>query len=1052
MHDITYDAQPTIPNTESITVNDTLLVKNIDYIINYYQSSVYLFKNYNNALLNISYFSYHPNWKNLYSVYEMINLSDSLKTSAVKKDPFDFLNQKSNLIISGSKSFSVSVSNQNDLSVNQAMFLNLNGEISENVLIDAQLNDNQSPITPEGDTRELSSIDQIYFKIYGKQYELAFGDLDINFNNTMFINYLNKFEGVKAKYFNKNEYQMAIAISRSKNASLTFYGVNGKQGPYYLKPEENVQSVKVISGTETVFLDSKTLSRGDDYSIDYDEGSITFTNKNFINENNRIQVQFQYSDEHYRKNTYLFNTKNQITDNLNLYSYAIMNIDDKKNPLEYSFTESEITALKNSGDQTVYVSGIQKVEPGFGRYMKVVVNEIEYYAYTEIDSLAEYNVTFTYFGQSKGDYRKLSSNIYEYIGPNQGDYLPLKKIVAPIYKANWDAILDYKNDYLNLNYESMITKFDKNTFSSKDSNDDFAYIQQLTFSLLKENNEDQPYFSITTRNKSKFIASFSELPTSENSDFYLLNYPDSLSTLFISPKVNYNYRDILYQRFYYEWIKNYSYDSHNHYYNELVLKTNTMLSKALLKNIYGTQKKNNNEASEMQEHSLNIMFDLKYSTLSLSNSLTKFINENPDSLINKTLNNSFKVDNLIKFNQSAIQLSFKNELNKKLIDYYRNYNLINTYSASTQLVKDNHYNSISYSKKIIDYQIPSYSDQKYDLLDCKFNNHFFKSAFQNYLQYSVNNLEYYPKIKELQYIGAQGNYDSTGVWTESGGYDWIYFISGSPEQTIDVKLDFSINTNLSNYFKNDILDRIQTETWCLIQENSKEKDKYKVYILNQNYLMNDSTTVYGRQVIRNIIWYNLVKNKLTLKYTYLDDNTFDNRYQQLDKLNKQSHELNLSITKMNNMDFEYTLRREQNYSLKNNEKSDLIGHNILNRYNLNNSYIFNTELEYLKETNDRKNIDYSWINDKWIFKEGIMFFLKEHYRINSNIELSYTKSDYSISNYLPESKREGFSYKLNCQLFYKINQYTQLTVDYNLTQYPKSDIVHLLNVEVKAEF
>ena len=40
MHDITYDAQPTIPNTESITVNDTLLVKNIDYVINYYQSSV----------------------------------------------------------------------------------------------------------------------------------------------------------------------------------------------------------------------------------------------------------------------------------------------------------------------------------------------------------------------------------------------------------------------------------------------------------------------------------------------------------------------------------------------------------------------------------------------------------------------------------------------------------------------------------------------------------------------------------------------------------------------------------------------------------------------------------------------------------------------------------------------------------------------------------------------------------------------------------------------------------------------------------------------------
>ncbi len=1049
---VTYDDSPTIPLSESISINDSILIKDIDYIMNYQNSSVYLLNNYNNVLLKITYFTYNNSWGSFAFMYKIQEISDSLKTIQINNDPFELWSKNSNLLVSGSKSFSVTVSNQNDLSVNQAMFLKISGEMSDNVMIDAQLNDNQSPITPEGDTRELSSIDQIYFKIYGKQYEIAFGDLDIKFSNTHFINYLNKFEGVKAQYFNKNEFQTAVAISKSKNSSLTFYGINGKQGPYYLRPENNSISVKVISGTETVFLDAIALNRGDDYSIDYDEGSITFTNKNFINENNRIQVNFQYADEQYRKNSYLINSKNIFYDNLSVYTYSIMNVDDKNNPLEYSFTESDIKILKESGDNDVFVSGIQEVGPGFGKYRKVVDGSTEYYEFSTIDSLAIYLITFTYFGSGKGSYRKISSNIYEYVGQYLGEYLPLKKISAPKFKANWDTIIDYKYDNLNFNYEILLSKYDKNTFSSKDNFDDYGYIHQFSFDFFSDEVNKLPFISLITRNKSKYLSTFSEIPSSQNSDFYLLAYPDSLASIYLSPKVNYNIRGKLSHYLYYEWLKNNNFDEHHHYYSELNLRTDSILNKITLKNLYGKQNKVNEDYSQMQDHTVDLLTNYKFVSLNIKDNMTYLTQEVSDSLANKIMKNSFKIDNSYKYNQSSLQLSYHNEFNKRIYDYYRNYNQIYTYSIMSQLIQENHYNSLSYSKKNINYFIKSLSDQKYDLLELKFNNHFFKSSIQSFMQYSVNNLEYYPKIKELQYIGSQGNYDSTGVWLENGGYDWVYFLSGNPEQTIDVKLDFSLNTNLSNYFDNQFLDKIQTESWFLIQENSKDRDKYNVYFFNGSHVMNDSTTVYGRKVLRQIFWYNLVQNKIILKYLYLRDNTLDNRYQQLDKQNILNHEYSLNMNKLNNVDLEYVLKLEKTFSLKNNEKSDLTSHRIIARYNIKNIYIFNSEIEYQNENNERLNYNYTWNQNKWIFREDIMMFLKEHYRINNNIEFSYAQSDFSLNTYLSENKRDGIAYKYNSQLFYKINQYTQLSINYNLNKYPKSDIIHQLNVEVKAEF
>jgi len=96
------------------------------------------------------------------------------------------------LNITGSKTFSISVANNEDFSLNQSLFLRINGELSRNLRIEAQLTDSQSPITPEGDSREISSLDQIFIRLYGKNYELAFGDLEMKFENTQFYQFFSE--------------------------------------------------------------------------------------------------------------------------------------------------------------------------------------------------------------------------------------------------------------------------------------------------------------------------------------------------------------------------------------------------------------------------------------------------------------------------------------------------------------------------------------------------------------------------------------------------------------------------------------------------------------------------------------------------------------------------------------------------------------------------------------------------------------------------------------------------------------------------------------------
>ena len=74
----------------------------------------------------------------------------------------------------------------------------------------------------------------------------------------------------------------------------------------------------------------------------------------------------------------------------------------------------------------------------------------------------------------------------------------------------------------------------------------------------------------------------------------------------------------------------------------------------------------------------------------------------------------------------------------------------------------------------------------YDLMNLRSHLSILKQMLSLYTNYQLNQTEFYPKIRELQYIGnGLGLYDSTGVSTPDGDYDYVFITASNGEEGRD---------------------------------------------------------------------------------------------------------------------------------------------------------------------------------------------------------------------------------------------------------------------------
>ncbi len=419
------------------------------------------------------------------------------------------------LIRTGNISRGISVGNTQGTSLQSSLDIRLSGKLNDDVEITAVITDNNIPVQPDGNTRQLQEFDKVFIELKKGQTKLRAGDIELLKPDSYFMNYYKKTHGAVFSSTIDTEnslisadscsqtIQVSAGVSKGKFARNTFTGIDGNQGPYKLTGADNEQYIIVLSGTEKVYIDGEPMIRGqsEDYIIDYNVGELTFTAKRFITSDSRIMIEFEYSDKNYIRS--LITGSYVYSDEKLNFSFHIYSEQDARNqPLQQDLDDSDRLILQQAGDIPM-----NAVVPGWDS----VAFSNDYILYSLIDSLgydsvfvfsnnpdsANFRVNFSYAGPGNGDYildeNLANGRVYKWVAPvggiHQGDHMPYIVLVAPKKQQMASMGVEYYvSDNLTGGIEMAVSNDDLNTFSTLGENDNTGsaakiYIRHSTASM-----------------------------------------------------------------------------------------------------------------------------------------------------------------------------------------------------------------------------------------------------------------------------------------------------------------------------------------------------------------------------------------------------------------------------------------------------------------------------------------------------------------------------------------------------------------------------------------
>ena len=252
----------------------------------------------------------------------------------------------------GSFSRAISFGNRQDLVLNSAFNLQLEGEIGNGIQVAAAITDESLPVQPEGTTQQLREFDKIFIQLRKNRSQLTAGDYELRNPDGYFLRFFKKLEGAtfttvtgsdpgagagakevkkagnatptltpnpntsntrqprdtsnaRQPLSNSPTHQLtnsaSIAVARGQFTRQQIQPIEGNQGPYKLTGDGGQRFLIVLAGTERIFLDGVLLVRGldGDYVIDYNLAEVTFTTRRLITRDSRITAEYEFADQRY---------------------------------------------------------------------------------------------------------------------------------------------------------------------------------------------------------------------------------------------------------------------------------------------------------------------------------------------------------------------------------------------------------------------------------------------------------------------------------------------------------------------------------------------------------------------------------------------------------------------------------------------------------------------------------------------------------------------------------------------------------------------------------
>lgn len=510
----TIDLLSLVPGSTKLFINDDSVSRN-NYLINSLNAQLIWFGSYPKDSVTITYRVLPINFTERANRKDAENLSPDDQGNY---NPFsytagdnaqDFMSS-GGLNKSGSISRGIAFGNNQDLSVNSNLQLQLSGRLNERFSVLASVTDENIPIQPDGNTQQLQDFDQVFIQVFDEKTKLIAGDFQLRRPNSYFMNYFKKAQGGSittriglgqapldqpAKKPLNLTIQASGAASRGKFARNIIQGIEGNQGPYRLRGADNETFIIVLSGTERVFIDGELLVRGqdNDYVIDYNSSEITFTPNRLITKDKRIIIEFQYSDKNYARSLLQFGSTlegKKFDLRFNVYSEQ----DSKNQPLQQDLSDDDKEVLSLVGDNlnAAIVPSADSVEFSNESVLYAIVDSLGYDSVfvnsTNPDS-AFYTVNFTNVGSGNGFYIKsdftASGSVFQWIAPDtsqtgqiilKGEYEPITVLLTPKKQQLITLGGEYRfNPNNRVGFEVGLSNTDINTFSTLDANDNVGF-------------------------------------------------------------------------------------------------------------------------------------------------------------------------------------------------------------------------------------------------------------------------------------------------------------------------------------------------------------------------------------------------------------------------------------------------------------------------------------------------------------------------------------------------------------------------------------------------
>lgn len=398
----------------------------------------------------------------------------------------------------GSFSRGFSVGNAQSLVLNSNFNLQLAGEIGEGVKIVAAISDDNIPIQPEGNTQVLQEFDQVYIKLSRDQTNVVAGDYNLISPQGYFAKYNKRLQGLSVGHVQdlgatSLETRASAAAARGKFARQRITTEEGNQGPYKLQGNNGERFIIIQSGSERVYVDGRLMKRGFeyDYVIDYNRAEVTFSPTRLITKDERVVIEFEYSDQSYLRTVYAVDNEWSTQNGsyyLNMYSEQ-----DSRTATGTTILDSlDLLALRAAGDDLAEArtSGVRSAADLEGNAARIlyewqVVDGDSILVFSPMPGADAVAVTFSEVLQGAGSYQidadlTVNGRVYKYVGDGMGNYLPSVQLVAPQQQQVLSAgIRDLQIIGIEVSGELALSRSDANRLSALDDDNNGGVASNL---------------------------------------------------------------------------------------------------------------------------------------------------------------------------------------------------------------------------------------------------------------------------------------------------------------------------------------------------------------------------------------------------------------------------------------------------------------------------------------------------------------------------------------------------------------------------------------------